>query len=432
MKKRYFSNKGKRFLIKKSNFTGNNNILPDKLRLRTRYHLLDFDPLFSSLSKDINNTIDISSAPNNYGAKDEEQMDCLISANEIMHKPNVTFSYTGYKTVNGVKTDEKCIVVGVCKKVKKEDLKSDELIPEVVSNGKKTDVIVIPYMKFLNNCNPTIPYRPLMGGISSIRQGGTACTLGAIVKDSTDKRLVALTNNHCAGIVYDPNYDIPDQGFVNTVGDNMLQPSPFDGGTTNDVCGIIKRVVPIKFGAVEPNFVDCAISEIIIDNPLTNIENIGDGPYLLETDESKYGVGTIVKKNGRTTCYTESEIVGKYINTNVSFSNEPGDNNVALFVEQMAIGFNQFSAGGDSGSVIISNIDGQDKIIGLLFAGGQISDTEFITIANHISDVVEYLNVESWQGDIVVEYNKSNQIIINNKTYVRMEDTTDPITHKII
>lgn len=350
---------------------------------------------------------------------------------EVMSKKNVTLSMVGTKKVNGVDTKEPCVVVCVSQKMNEQDLSDEELIPKVLKSGAKTDVVVHPKISAMNGCNdvPSVKWRPLRGGISAIRIGQTACTLGAIVKDSLDKKLVALTNNHCAGVVYDPNYLIPQGGNLNTVGDKNLQPSPIDGGNVQDEYGVVKRVVPIKFGG-EPNYVDASISTIDELNPLHDILNVSTEPLEFELDKNSYVEAITVLKNGRTTCYTSAVKANYFVNVNVDYADPATNADTALFINQIYIvGSSEFSQGGDSGSVVVAEINGQNKIIGLLFAGGVDENNNFVTIANHISDVASSLNIESWNGDIVVPYNQAPTITINGKMYSRVEDTTDPITH---
>jgi len=92
----------------------------------------------------------------------------------------------------------------------------------------------------------------------------------------------------------------------------------------------------------------------------------------------------VVHKFGRTTSYRVGRITS--INTDVAVQYDTG---VYRFANQIIIkGLNNqpFSAGGDSGSLILERAT--NKAIGLLFAG---SSTH--TIANHIKDVLTALSV---------------------------------------
>lgn len=58
---------------------------------------------------------------------------------EIVDKPNFVCAIGGSKEVDGVDTGEECIVIHVAKKIGKEDLKPDELMPTSLG-GIPTDV----------------------------------------------------------------------------------------------------------------------------------------------------------------------------------------------------------------------------------------------------------------------------------------------------
>ena len=93
----------------------------------------------------------------------------------------------------------------------------------------------------------------------------------------------------------------------------------------------------------------------------------------------------LVKKCGRTTQFTRGRVTAVAATVNVSY----GTAGVATFQNQIIIqslNANPFSAGGDSGSLIVTDVTQQPT--GLLFAG---STTH--TIANPIQAVLAALGV---------------------------------------
>ena len=94
----------------------------------------------------------------------------------------------------------------------------------------------------------------------------------------------------------------------------------------------------------------------------------------------------IVQKSGRTTCHTTDGIITGVDATVGPLSYGPG--RLAYFKDQIIISKEGFSAGGDSGSLIL-DLDGYG--VGKLFAG---SETENITIANHIHHYLDLLDAE--------------------------------------
>ena len=102
-----------------------------------------------------------------------------------------------------------------------------------------------------------------------------------------------------------------------------------------------------------------------------------------------------VQKYGRTTEETAGQIVGINAVVNVCYEVDQNDNCIKLakFVNQIVISPGNFSAGGDSGSIIVAKGKGKNKTvdrrpIGLLFAGSPL-----FTFANPINDVLSEFGV---------------------------------------
>jgi hypothetical protein len=98
-------------------------------------------------------------------------------------------------------------------------------------------------------------------------------------------------------------------------------------------------------------------------------------------------VGMSVAKSGRTTGFTTGTISS--INTSVSIQYQQGCNQgkkfTVTYTGQVVINSSTFSAGGDSGSLIVTN-NGSHNPVGLLFAGSSTT-----TIANPIGEVLTKL-----------------------------------------
>jgi hypothetical protein len=97
-------------------------------------------------------------------------------------------------------------------------------------------------------------------------------------------------------------------------------------------------------------------------------------------------VGMQVQKYGRTTALTKGRVYATNATVNVQY-----DQGVARFVGQIIITPGNFSAGGDSGSLVVKsdrNANENNKPVGLLFAGSQT-----ITVANPINAVLSAFGV---------------------------------------
>jgi hypothetical protein len=222
--------------------------------------------------------------------------------------------------------------------------------------------------------DPTARFeRPVPIGVSTGHPAITAGTIGARVTDGTD--VYALSNNHV--------YANENQA---TLGDAVIQPGTFDDGVSPaDDIGALDDFEPIVFGGT-PNTIDAAIA-------LTNVNDVGNA-----TPSDGYGtpksttvapqINQKVMKYGRTTRLTTGSVYALNATVDVQYSE-----GVARFVNQVIIQPGSFSAGGDSGSLIVVNGKGpfkndDRKPVGLLFAG-----SVFFTIANPIDPVLNRFGV---------------------------------------
>jgi hypothetical protein len=212
----------------------------------------------------------------------------------------------------------------------------------------------------------------------------------------------------------------------------MLQPSLGDGGSTEDAFGLVKRAKSMKFGGAT-NYVDAAIISLAVNESWFDILEVGDVkpyPFALKTD---YSLGQEVIKSGRTTGIIPppvTTIVDKNAVVNVDYSRgEGGANNTAYFTNQIIYtAATRMTNNGDSGSAILALIDGVHYIVGLNFAG---NSSGTMGVACGIEDVASALNIEAWDGNVVVPSTEENEIWIFNKKYVRVGETSYPITHYI-
>jgi len=351
-------------------------------------------------------------------------------------KPNFVAAFAGTKITGGIDTGEPCLVIGVHQKIGAAELAEEDQMPSVLPDGVITDIIEMPKFEAFPTCTDGSgdgcpphdeKHRPLQGGTSAIEETGTACTLGLVVKDSTTGNLVALTNNHCVGLLYDTNYSVPTYGSSSVVGKNMLQPSPSDGGDVADLYGTVVRAVAMKFDAGQDNLVDCGISSIGVNDASTIIMDVNDGPYSFALT-SEYTVGTELYKSGRTTGVTPPpDLTITNDDALVLISYGPGANDDAYFNHVIIYeSSTRATQGGDSGAAMLALIGGSYKVASLNFAGNSLGT---ISVGCHIADVASELNIEAWDGNIVVAESASPVISVNGVCYERIGDTADSITH---
>ena len=233
------------------------------------------------------------------------------------------------------------------------------------------------------NVKPTSKFSmPVPIGVSTGNAGEcSAGTIGARVKD-TSGNVYALSNNH----VYALENGAP-------IGSTILQPGLYDThcipGQSN-VIGKLYHYIPINFTGGK-NIVDAAIASSSMAQLDNSTPSSGYGQPNSRTYTQEPGnpplIGQSVMKYGRTTRLTTGTVNGVNVTLNVCYNSSCSL--IATFTDQIAIGSNNFSRAGDSGSLIVSNDANANAYpIGLLFAGGG-----GITFANPIDAVLNSLNV---------------------------------------
>ncbi len=351
------------------------------------------------------------------------------AAMELLKKRNVVAVGRGTKKVEGIETRQPAIVVSVKRKVPLAALSRKDRIPEVV-NGRPTDVVDVGGEITLRLDDPrfnkrnaprrlqavqsiehkrlgvmgkqdiTARERPAHPGCSIGHKDITAGTFGAVVYENQTGGWMILSNNHVLANV--------NKGEI---GDHILQPGKYDGGQVpTDIIATLDDFVEIEtvsssdcpftsamiriwnwlsglFGRHSrlssyrdvTNKVDCALALPMSPESIDPfIPDIGTVTGVVSPE-----VGMEVMKRGRTTEITRGKIdsIDNIVNVNM------GDGDYAIFEDQTIISGigGAFSAGGDSGSLIL---DKSRRAVGLLFAGN-----DSITIANDINNVLKALDV---------------------------------------
>ncbi len=207
-------------------------------------------------------------------------------------------------------------------------------------------------------------------------------TLGAPVEDASGV-LYILSNNH---VLARTNKGEP--------GEDILQPALIDQEVTcaqdvGDRVADLTRFVPITFKKGAANTVDAAVAAIVPGavDPSGTILDIGT----VNPATAPAQIGLAVTKSGRTTGQTFGEIAALDVTADIAYDKQCGlGTQIARFVNQIRIAPGAFSAGGDSGALIVEAVSGgqEPRPVGLLFAGSETS-----TLANPIDAVLSSLCV---------------------------------------
>jgi len=307
---------------------------------------------------------------------------------KLLDLPNVVGVAIGTKFKGDDDTGEPCLTAMVAAKLDPALLSKEDLVPKKVKDVV-TDVVETGYL-FAGDISPegtpawespdsvsgeeSTDYspmdgsdalaatsvtlrnrmRPAMGGYSVGHYRVTAGTIATCCYDlspfpSIPGRYYILSNNH---VLANSNNS--------RIGDPILQPGRFDGGTyPGDLIGRLARYVPIKFHTptTRPlNYVDAAIAE---GNFHDLSREVYWGGYVKDLYTAPK-VNDIVQKTGRTTGFT----TGKVTNINGTVDVNYGSGRIARFRNQIIT--TRMGAPGDSGSLVMNR---DEAAMGLLFAG---------------------------------------------------------------
>ncbi|MEW6662691.1 MAG: hypothetical protein ACOY9Y_15650 [Bacillota bacterium] len=329
-------------------------------------------------------------------------MDLLLQRHtaHLMNLPNVVGVGRGTKTVRGEDTGRTAVVVLVEKKVPEKELARGQRIPKLLGETP-TDVLEVGEIRLLNRTGYS---RPAYPGMSIGHYKSSAGTFGALVKDRRTGQPLILSNNHVVANATD-GYDANAR-----IGDPVLQPGAYDGGTMEQVVGYLERYIPLRREYASARCRTAKAAEKIVNQVLRLIwrnyrialqkgvpyDNLVDaavvrpvsleavGSEILEVGKIK-GVaeaqnGMRVKKSGRSSGLTTGTVQVTRATLTVTISG----NQKGMFADQFVT--TGMSKGGDSGSLVL---DMNNNAVGLLFAG---SDTK--TVCNRIQNVMDMLQID--------------------------------------
>jgi hypothetical protein len=287
-------------------------------------------------------------------------------------------------TATGLTEDGKPAIVVLTKSdiSTKADVKIESLkkgvapvgIPAAIENLPVVVIVTGEIKALQGGFDPTDRHRPAPNGVSIGHPAITAGTLGCLVRRGST--IYILSNNHVMANSNNAN-----------IGDNILQPGDFDGGQDPaDRIADLSAFKAIVFSTSANNVIDAAIADVVNDNDVTGATHPSAGSYgQPRTSTISASVNMRVQKYGRTTRHTQGRVQAINATVNVGY----GSSGTARFIRQIIINPGGFSAGGDSGSLIVVRGGSNDRRpVGLLFAG-----SSSITIANPINDVLSNFGV---------------------------------------
>jgi endonuclease G, mitochondrial len=309
---------------------------------------------------------------------------------DYLKDPNITSVGIGYKDKDGKPTKELAVRFTVGKKVKPEDLESlgTKLLPEsfeidgvkvptdVIERKYATEFRLVPELE-INDRKKRL--NPILPGSSVAHVKETAGTIGCIVYDRTNGIPYVLSNWHVLN------------GPEGTVGDDIVQPGPFDDNRIN--VNRLGKLVRSHVGHAG----DCGVSTIEGRGFSTKIMELGVEVENLGEPE----LGDKVVKSGRTTGVTHGIVSSVHVIAKLDYGGSIGEQEVGGF--EIGVDPDNFpengevSMGGDSGSVWLFKSDNgkpTNIMAGLHFAGetSPNPDDEH-AVACYAKSVLEKLDV---------------------------------------
>lgn len=360
----------------------------------------------------------------------------------------------GLKIVEGKLTNEKAIIYTVKEKKPIENIDEKDLIPrEIEIDGEKvkTDVvegIIKPHgygmcdNSFYEwmNAAPTNrnKFRPLKGGISTTNLttlGNYVGTLGFIAVDNDTDSLVAVSNNHV--YVNDAFFtsERDSSGVITDAytpsGHTVSQPNEVGNYGSQNRIGILKKYQPLE----TQNTVDVAVSTIddlsLIDVNTSwmqeGITGMTSPPRFATTQEidtllsdpstEYYSAGrtTGAKGEGLIKLLNYASDSSIYISYNKQGTESPVfmNDTFELIASGSTTPAGDFcyypSYGGDSGSAILSIINNDWVIVGLLYGGRYAYNNNdplgngmspIQTLCCRIDNIAQALNIRAWDGTL--------------------------------
>ena len=205
-------------------------------------------------------------------------------------------------------------------------------------------------------------------------------TLGSLVTDGANQYI--LSNYH---VLYSDTVG-GGNGRTAQPGDPVIQPGLIDVSCNANNAQNVATLVA-NGGSLPNANVDAGIAQVIAGmvDPNGAILEIGT----ISSTTIGASINQAVKKSGRTTGLTRSYVNGLNATVSVAYDNEcaGGPAFTKTFTGQILVNNrgSKFIAGGDSGSLMVADVNTNPKAVGLLYAGSST-----IAVANPIGQVLSY------------------------------------------
>ncbi|OLD74928.1 MAG: hypothetical protein AUI33_05900, partial [Ignavibacteria bacterium 13_1_40CM_2_61_4] len=221
------------------------------------------------------------------------------------------------------------------------------------------------------------------GGWSHDLANGYCCggTLGSLVQANGVQYI--MSNYH----VFESDIVRGGNGIVAATGDPIIQPGLIDVNCSAGNAQVVGTLV--KVSSLPNSNVDVSVAKVSSGMVRTDGAILEIGTISASTVSAALNMG--VQKSGRTTGLSSSKISGLNATVSVSYENEcaGGTAFTKTFTGQIVASNRgkRFLNSGDSGSLMVENVNTNPRAVGLLYAGSSSS-----AIANPIGEVLQFLS----------------------------------------
>ncbi len=303
----------------------------------------------------------------------------------ILKEKNITGF--GYNETSGT------IFVLLKKHLSKKDLDS---LPKFLTQEFRVDYIQASNAQAQQPSSAALPYTLTAqqkytcgSSIHPARHIG-AGTLGCLVKNSNGE-IFGLSNNHVTG---NCNFSQLNEQIL-APGHPDIYPGMLDPFTIGHHYQSAPFVAGVPANVNVANNSDAAIFRIADLSKVSSMQGSNyDTPDQIDDIQAGYNV----QKVGRTTGYTQGYVVNKILGPFPCTYPVHGVGNQLAFFEDVFLVTNPnggvFSTSGDSGSLVVAELNGVLKAVGMVFAGDPQGNSYVLPIRN----ILQYFNVELVRG----------------------------------
>jgi len=180
-------------------------------------------------------------------------------------------------------------------------------------------------------------------------------------------------------------------GITAQTGDPVIQPGLIDVSCNQNNAQDVATLVDVG-GSLPGANIDAGIAEVVTD--MVDVSGAILSVGTISSSTTSASINQKVKKMGRTTGLSRAKVDGLNATVSITYGNEcaGGVAFTKTFTGQIVTTNRRckFLDGGDSGSLMVEDVDTDPRAVGLLYAGSAFCSRFAIAVANPIDDVLDH------------------------------------------